>query len=173
MKRKIKLDINKIIAQYSKGISINVLSKNIGVSRPTISSHLRENNVKIRDIKEASLKKEFHPKWIGGKRIQNGYVIIFSPNHPFAMKVGGSKYVLEHRLVMEKHLGRYLLPTEIVHHKNGKKDDNRIENLELTNISNHIGEHNSKRIWGKKSREKSRQNAYNRERNKLGRFINK
>ena len=56
--------------------------------------------------------------------------MIFAPWHPRATASAG-KYVFEHVLVMEEILGRHLLPGENVHHRNGVRDDNRRENLEL------------------------------------------
>ncbi|MDI6732300.1 MAG: HNH endonuclease, partial [Planctomycetota bacterium] len=68
-----------------------------------------------------------HHNWKGGRiRNSGGYVYILNLGHPFAKHRG---YVAEHRLVVEKYLGRYLEPTEKVHHINNIKDDNRIKNL--------------------------------------------
>lgn len=58
---------------------------------------------------------------------KTGYILITKPEHPAAT----SDRVLEHRLIMEERLGRYLLPGENVHHINGVRHDNRPENLEL------------------------------------------
>jgi len=62
------------------------------------------------------------------KKGSDGYALYKKPSHPRAFNRG---FVLEHRLIFEKYIGRYLKKSDTIHHKNGIKTDNRIENLEL------------------------------------------
>lgn len=80
---------------------------------------------------------EKNSRWIGGRRFFQGYYMLYVPNHPSACK----NYVLEHRVIMEKHLGRYLSSDEVVHHLNHNKSDNRIENLKLMSRREHSSIH--------------------------------
>jgi hypothetical protein len=74
-------------------------------------------------------KGEKSTSWKGGiTHNAKGYTLVYAPDHEHSYDSG---YVREHILVMTKHLGRPLLKNETVHHKNGIKTDNRIENLEL------------------------------------------
>lgn len=94
-------------------------------------------NIKCKSKWEAINKKgENSPRWNGGKFKDNqGYILIHKPEHPNSSK---RDYVYEHCLIMEEFLGRYLKSGELVHHINGIKDDNRIENLQLNDRREHL-----------------------------------
>ena len=78
------------------------------------------------------------PKWKGGKRLlQNGYIEVTLPqNHPLRLK--GKRYIAEHRLVIETYIKRHLSPSEFIHHLNGLKTDNRLENLAICTRQTHF-----------------------------------
>lgn len=82
---------------------------------------------------------------IEGKTIGtlNGYKYVCYPEHPSARKNG---YVYVHRIVMENYLNRYLKSKEHVHHINGIRDDNRIENLEILSRREHAIIHRGERV---------------------------
>lgn len=85
---------------------------------------------------EGQFREIIHKKFIQNRKTSKnsrGYLSTFCPCHPKADK----GWVAQHRLVMELFLGRYLESYEIVHHINGIKDDNRIENLELMTRGGH------------------------------------
>lgn len=85
----------------------------------------REVRNKISKTLYGRFRNSENPNWKGGKRKdEKGYIRL-------AIDSTTNTYVYEHRLIMEKKIGRYLHHWEVVHHINGIKDDNRIENLIL------------------------------------------
>ena len=73
-------------------------------------------------------KAEKSSNWKGGRVINRNYILIRKPDHP---KCDVSGYISEHRLIMGKAINRFLTKKEVVHHINGIRGDNRIENLKL------------------------------------------
>ena len=89
-------------------------------------------------------KRNTFINWKGRRsKTSEGYTkVLLPPEDFFYLMATGTGHILEHRLVLARHLGRCLQPWEIVHHINGVKDDNRLENLELTTRGGHVVEYN-------------------------------
>lgn len=145
----LKIKLENMYFQENKGLGR--IAKELGVSRTIISRRFEKFGIKKLDPISAKTifgSAENNGNWKGGRRIQNGYHMVRYPNHPKAIQ----GYVYEHRLVMERHIGRYLKKDEIVHHKNRNKQDNRVENLEILTPSEHNKVHRkelNESRWGR------------------------
>lgn len=151
--RKYNLDESELGNLYTKkGLGAMEIAKILNVSYSVVYDSLHRYGIPMRNPSEAqsqvtknlASKGLKHFNWRGGKTHHLDYVLIaLNPKDFFyPMTRKGSNYVREHRLVMAKHLGRNLQRWEIVHHKNGIRDDNRLENLELVSSNGqHIKEH--------------------------------
>jgi len=141
-------------------LSCRQIADKLGLTRGNVHYQLRKARTKSRSVDKGMLLRfpngrfgELASNWRGGRRVAGkGYICVLKPDHPNASTLG---YVMEHRLVMEKKLGRYLGKGEVVHHINGKKDDNNPTNLEVMTRGKHIINHFAD---GLKARELEREN---------------
>lgn len=125
-----------LINEYSNK-SINQIAKNLSVCSSTVRNYLIKYNIPLISHKEANNKYNTgskNPKWNGGRIKQSeGYILIYMPKHPHNI----NKYVYEHRYLVEKKVGRYLNSDEIVHHVDGNRSNNDINNLLLLSEYEH------------------------------------
>jgi len=124
----------------AEGLSLAEIGRRIGSKNQTVRAWLKRNQIPYG--RKHSVGPN-NPSWRGGRHIdKSGYVLVWMPDHPNARR----GYVREHRLVMEKELGRLLEPQEIVHHKRGKQN-NAPENLRLYKSN---AEHLAEELLGKR-----------------------
>lgn len=124
--------IETITQLYEDGYGTRFLGDLFGCSGSYMRDMLKVAGVPMHTNAERTGDR--NPRWKEGEvKRQNGYLsVTIGPDNPFASMCEGKRpYVLQHRLIMAEALGRPLRSDETVHHINGIKDDNRIENLQL------------------------------------------
>lgn len=110
--------------RHREGFTDEQIAKEVGCCARVVARWLKRNG--------------YRDNWHNGiRKLNDGYVGQWvQPDHPFYCMADHQGTIRQHRLVMAEALGRPLLPGETVHHINGKRDDNRLENLQLR-TSNH------------------------------------
>lgn len=135
-KNKFKRFKSQIEISYKRGSKFIYCSQRCSFKSPLLKKAQSLNGKSNKGRTHIRKPTEKRPGFTISSR---GYRLIMVKNHPYAWKKG---YILEHRLIIEQKIRRYLLPHEKVHHINGNRLDNRAENLQLfPSQSEHINNH--------------------------------
>ncbi len=134
--------IEEIRQLVADGVGFRKIAKKFEIGHPTLKRIMAENGIQSRFEWQAVGEK--HGSFKTGRQINpKGYVIVWvDPEDPMHSMVVTDNYVPEHRLVMARKIGRPLKSYETVHHINGDRTDNRIENLQLR-----IGHHGNGQVY--------------------------
>ena len=119
----------KIIELHAQGLSQQAIGDKVGISQNVVSRVLRQNNLTANNPRKNQYGDK-NSSWKGG-RITTGGGYVGVSDKTFPTMVNKQGYVPEHRLVMAQYLERPLYQWETVHHIDGDKTNNSIENLQL------------------------------------------
>lgn len=125
---------DEAVRLYHEGHSREMIGKIMGHGTRTVHNALARMGIPEDELfQRRDLRGEKRHNWAGGRRHNSsGYIGIWQDENPEFPEMCDKKgYVLEHRLVMARSLGRPLEDSETVHHINGDRTDNRLENLQL------------------------------------------
>lgn len=150
-----KEQMENAIKAYSSGeTSVRTVKDQFGIPPTSLLRYCRERNIPIKQPGFLNAKKDKHPTWKGGFRLdKDGYIRTYAPDHPWPRR---GKYIHEHVRVMEIHLGRKLKSDESVHHIDGNKLNNSLDNLLLTQKGAHSRFHRHIDIVNRKRDERGR-----------------
>ncbi len=110
----------------TQALQQSVVAAQLGVSEAWV--HRACKRLKLSTQRTGPRSGALHPRWRDGTYLHDGYLYVYSPDHPNKTQGG---YVAEHRLIMERMLGRFLERKEVVHHKDKNTLNNELSNLEL------------------------------------------